>query len=223
SFNSPIGACETCRGFGRVIGVDAGLVIPDTGKTLAEGAIRPWQTPSFRECQDDLARHAKKKGIPMNEPWSQLPQEVRDWVWDGDGSAREGHWYGVQGFFNWLESKAYKMHIRVLLSKYRAYTECPGCHGTRLKAESQWWHLHAGDRHLNLHEVMTLSLQDCAAFFDALANTQRTAGSALDEATTLLLTEIRSRLGFLLDVGLSYLTLDRQSRTLSGGEVQRIN
>ncbi len=223
SFNSPIGACETCRGFGRIIGVDFGLVIPDEGKTLAEGAVRPWQTPSFRECQDDLVRHAKKKGVSLTVPWKDLPEDARRWVLEGDGSAREGHWYGVRGFFQWLESKAYKMHIRVLLSKYRAYTECHACHGTRLKPQSQWWHLHALGKRLSLHEVMTLSLEDCAAFFTALADTPREAGSALDEATQLLLTEIRSRLGFLLDVGLGYLTLDRQSRTLSGGEVQRIN
>ncbi len=227
SFNSPIGACEECRGFGRIIGVDFGLVIPDANKTLGEGAVRPWQTPSFKECQVDLVRHARKNKIPLDVPWQKLKKSEQQWVLEGDGEAQDGHWYGVRGYFNWLETKAYKMHIRVLLSKYRAYTECPSCHGTRLKAESQWWRLHAGTgqaaQDLNLHEVMTLSLENCAAFFTALANEKRVQGTALDEATTLLLTEIRSRLTFLLDVGLGYLTLDRQSRTLSGGEVQRIN
>lgn len=227
SFNSPIGACESCRGFGRIIGVDFGLVIPDENKTLGEGAVRPWQTPSFKECQVDLVKHAKKNKIPIDVPWHKLKKAQKEWVLEGEGSAQDGHWYGVRGYFNWLETKAYKMHIRVLLSKYRAYTECPACHGTRLKAESQWWRLHAGSgktaQDLNLHEVMTLSLEHCANFFEALAAEKRKEGSALDEATILLLTEIRSRLTFLLDVGLGYLTLDRQSRTLSGGEVQRIN
>ncbi len=223
SFNSPIGACESCRGFGRIIGVDFGLVVPDESKTLAEGAVRPWQTPSFSECQVDLQKHAKKKKIRLDVPWSKLNKAEREWVLEGEGRAKDGHWYGVRGFFNWLESKAYKMHIRVLLSKYRAYSECPQCHGTRLKAESQWWRLHAGKQHLNLHEVMTLSLEHCAAFFTELAKAAHKNKTGMDEATSLLLTEIQSRLGFLLDVGLAYLTLDRQSRTLSGGEVQRIN
>jgi len=227
SFNSPIGACETCRGFGRVIGVDLDLVIPDADKTLAEGAIRPWQTPSFKECQDDLVRHARQQKIALDVPWRRLTAAEQAWVLDGDGRAQVGHWYGVHGFFRWLESKAYKMHIRVLLSKYRAYTECSACRGTRLKPQSQWWRLQArgadGLQALSLHELMTLSLEDCADFFARLEAMPRQAGSALDEATRLLLTEIRSRLGYLLEVGLGYLTLDRQSRTLSGGEVQRIN
>ncbi|MDP2346216.1 MAG: excinuclease ABC subunit A [Gammaproteobacteria bacterium] len=241
SFNSPIGACDECRGFGRIIGVDFGLVIPDVNKSLAQGAVRPWQTPSFKECQDDMMRFARKRKIPTDTPWSQLSTEHQQWVLEGEGSSEDGLWYGVRRFFNWLETKAYKMHIRVLLSKYRAYTECHVCHGTRLKAESLWWRLHGADRHLNINEVMTLSLEHCADFFAALAGGRidsgdggnihsrarlaptGSAGSALDEATQLLMTEVRSRLGYLLDVGLGYLTLDRQSRTLSGGEVQRIN
>lgn len=223
SFNSPIGACESCRGFGRIIGVDFGLVVPDENKTLAEGAVRPWQTPSFSECQVDLVKHAKKKKIALDVPWSKLKKSDQEWVLEGEGSAKDGHWYGVRGFFNWLETKSYKMHIRVLLSKYRAYSECPECHGTRLKQESQWWRLHAGERHLNLHEITTLSLEHCAEFFTAIADHARKANTELDEATALLLTEIRSRLNFLIDVGLAYLTLDRQTRTLSGGELQRIN
>ena len=222
SFNSPVGACDTCRGFGRVIGVDYGLVIPDEGLTLAEGAVRPWQTPSFKECQVDMARAAKRRAIPMNVPWRDLSEEQRQWVLEGEGEGSK-QWYGVRGFFNWLESKSYKMHIRVLLSKYRAYTECDTCHGARLKSESLWWRLHTlpqedpkgADWHLNIHEIMNLPLARCADFFATMADTSVTGD--------LLLTEIRSRLGYLLDVGLGYLTLDRQSRTLSGGEVQRIN
>ena len=126
SFNSPLGACDTCRGFGRVIGVDYGLVIPDEKKSLREGAIKPWQTPSFKECQTDLAKYVKKRGVAMDVPWRDLPAADRAWVLEGDGDwvswkkSWPGSWYGVGRFFKWLESKAYKMHIRVLLSKYRA-------------------------------------------------------------------------------------------------------
>ncbi|HVL36693.1 MAG TPA: excinuclease ABC subunit UvrA, partial [Burkholderiales bacterium] len=220
SFNSPIGACEACRGFGRVIGVDFGLVVPDETKSLAEGAVRPWQTASFKECQDDLAKYAKKRAIPLDVPWNRLSPEQRDWVLEGEPEwvswrkSWPGVWYGVRRFFKWLESKAYKMHIRVLLSKYRAYTECADCRGTRLKPDAQLWRL--GGR--SIHELMLQPIAGTQAFFRDLA-----LPAPLDEATDLLLGEIRSRLGYLCDVGLGYLTLDRQSRTLSGGEVQRIN
>jgi excinuclease ABC subunit A len=223
SFNSAIGACTECRGFGRIIGVDFGLVIPNTQKTLAEGAIKPWQTPSFHECQDDLIRHARKQKIPMNVPWHSLSKTQQDWVLEGDGGDGDGekHWYGVRGFFSWLETKAYKMHIRVLLSKYRDYTECPVCAGGRLRPESQWWHLHAAGKQLNVQELMRLPLEQCAEFFRSI--TPSPDAGVMDTAASLLLGEIRSRIDYLLDVGLGYLTLDRQSRTLSGGEVQRIN
>ena len=128
SFNSPIGACDTCRGFGRVIGVDYGLVIPDESKTLGEGAVKIFQSKSYGECQDDLAKYAKKRGVAMDIPWRKLPEEHRAWVIEGDrewvswNKSGKTHWYGVQRFFNWLETKAYKMHVRVLLSRYRAYT-----------------------------------------------------------------------------------------------------
>jgi excinuclease ABC subunit A len=150
SFNSPIGACETCRGFGRVIGVDFGLVIPDESKTLAEGAVKPWQSPSFKECQGDLEKMAKKYGVAMDIPFRDLPAEHRRWVLEGDDkwknwdSSWPRYWYGVRHFFDWLESKAYKMHIRVLLSRYRSYTECPACHGARLKPDALLWRLGSG-------------------------------------------------------------------------------
>ncbi len=217
SFNSPIGACDTCRGFGRIIDVDFSLTIPDESRTLGKGAVKPWQTPSFRECQSDMKRFARKRGIPMDVPWAELSTEQQAWVLEGESDVDSGQWYGVRGFFKWLESKAYKMHIRVLLSKYRAYTECPDCHGSRLKPEALWWHLQ-GDRRCSIDQLMQLPLEQCAQFFD-----QVRLPPAFDEAADLLLGEIRSRLGYLLDVGLGYLSLDRQSRTLSGGEVQRIN
>lgn len=247
SFNSPIGACETCKGFGRVIGVDWGLVIPDENKSLKDGAIKPIQTPSYAEVQRDLIKFAKKRGIAVTTAWKDLSEKDRQWVIDGEGSWSKGVWYGVREFFDWLESKAYKMHIRVLLSKYRAYTPCKACGGARLKPESLWWRIGSFDEAqkalagrkrfkpvgasladktfhalpgLNIADTMQLPLANALAFFNQLA---ADSGSAIDEATELLLGEVRSRLGFLCEVGLEYLTLDRQSRTLSGGEVQRIN
>ncbi|MBM3393308.1 MAG: excinuclease ABC subunit A, partial [Betaproteobacteria bacterium] len=251
SFNSPIGACEACRGFGRIIGIDFGLVVPDLNKTLAQGALKPWQTPSFKECQDDLTKHAHKNDIPLDVPWNQLSDAQRHWVLEGDtgwvswSKSWPGKWYGVRKFFEWLESKAYKMHIRVLLSKYRAYTPCNACDGARLKPDSLLWRLGSKTEAdaalgatarfkpkqvdwtpeqlhalpgLTLHDLMLLPIERIHALFATL----RFAG-ALDQATDLLLAEIRARLSYLIEVGLGYLTLDRQSRTLSGGEVQRIN
>ncbi len=245
SFNSPVGACEACRGFGRTMGIDYGLVVPDESKTLAGGAIRPWQTQSNAECQRDLVRLAKKRGIAVDVAWRDLTQDERQWVIEGEGSWAPNVWYGVERFFEWLESKSYKMHVRVLLSKYRSYNKCDSCDGARLKPESLLWRagtradadrvLDPARRHvpgsvklksasyrklpgLNVHDVLSLPVTDCATFFETLKLPE-----PFDEATDLLLAEIRGRLGFLNDVGLGYLTLDRQSRTLSGGEVQRIN
>jgi excinuclease ABC subunit A len=245
SFNSPLGACDTCRGFGRVIGVDYGLVIPDESLSLRDGAIRPWQTKSFSECQDDLIKFASKRDVPVDVPWAELSEEDRDWVVNGEGARRKGLWYGVKGFFKWLESKSYKMHVRVLLSKYRSYTPCAACNGARLKSEALLWRLGgeqvasdglplprrympSGTRWteatlaslpgLCLHDVVMLPIDRCRDFFSTL----RLSGP-LDEAGSQVLEEVRSRLEFLVRVGLGYLTLDRQSRTLSGGEVQRIN
>jgi len=249
SFNSAYGACETCRGFGRVIGVDLGLVIPDERKTLRGGAIKPMQTPAWKECQDDLMRYAAKAGIPRDTVWSALTQPQRDWVINGspDWNGKwQTHWYGVKRFFEYLESKAYKMHIRVLLSKYRSYTPCEVCGGARLKTESLLWRL--GTKlnadavlepvqrflprgvdwnraqlealpGLTVHDLMLLPIERIRRFFDNL----NLPSALLDDALKLLLAEVRTRLKYLCDVGLGYLTLDRQSRTLSGGEVQRIN
>jgi excinuclease ABC subunit A len=221
SFNSPLGACETCRGFGRVIGIDFGLVIPDPGKTLRGGAVKPWQTESNRECQQDLLRFAKKRGVPLDTPWRELSDEQQQWVLEGEGPWERKVWYGVRRFFQWLESRSYKMHVRVLLAKYRSYTSCHACHGARLKEEALLWRLPARGTTgpgLDIHAVMLLPLDRCLAFFERIE-----LPAPLDEATDQLLGEVRSRLGFLVRVGLGYLTLDRQSRTLSGGEVQRIS
>ncbi|NSX06841.1 excinuclease ABC subunit UvrA [Cupriavidus gilardii] len=249
SFNSAYGACEACRGFGRVIGVDLGLVIPDGRKTLREGAIKPMQTPAWKECQDDLMRYAARAGIPRDTPWAELTQDQRDWVVDGDPAWNgkwNSQWYGVRRFFDYLESKAYKMHIRVLLSKYRSYTLCETCGGARLKTEAMLWRLGSRENAdavldparrvmprgvawrreqlealpgLTVHDLMLLPIDRIRRFFDTLT----LPSVLLDDALKLLLTEVRTRLKYLCDVGIGYLTLDRQSRTLSGGEVQRIN
>jgi len=249
SFNSAFGACEACRGFGRVIGVDLGLVIPDERKTLRNGAIKPMQTPAWKECQDDLLTYAGEAGIPRDTAWKDLSAAQREWVIEGTPNWKGNwnkQWYGVKRFFDYLESKAYKMHIRVLLSKYRSYTECPSCRGARLKTEALLWRvgskpladaaLPAAQRFLpagvawtreqlealpglSLHDLMQLPIAKLRDFTDQL----QLPSTMLDEALKLLLDEIRHRSRYLCDVGLGYLTLDRQSRTLSGGEVQRIN
>ncbi len=250
SFNSAVGACDTCRGFGRVIGVDWGLVIPEQKLTLRQGCIKTIQTPAWKEIQDDLMRHAETEGIPRDTPWNQLTPAQQHWVlqgspdWKGKWSEQ---WYGIQRFFAYLESKAYKMHIRVLLSKYRSYTECPDCAGARLKTDSLLWRIGSkADADavlppeqrflpvgttwsraqlqalpgLCLHDLMRLPIDRLRQFFDGLATT---GPSAETQALRLLHSEIQTRLKYLCDVGIGYLALDRQSRTLSGGEVQRIN
>ena len=222
SFNSPLGACDTCRGFGRVIGIDYGLVIPDENKTLADGAVKPWTTESFENCQKDLLKFAKKRGIATNIAYKHLPEEHQLWVIEGDANF-DGNWegsffYGVARFFEWLESRTYKMYVRVMLSKYRSYTPCTRCNGARLKPDALLWKLPSDTDKYNIHQLMQMPLAKVAQLFSNIRLT-----GALDEASDLVLQEIRTRLGFLLQVGLGYLTLDRQSRTLSGGEVQRIN
>lgn len=220
SFNSPLGACEACRGFGRVIGIDFGLVIPDENKTLEGGAIKPWQTPSYKECQVEMEKYAKRANVSINTPWKYLPPEHQEWVlhgdplWKGGSQAWKTQWYGVQRFFDWLETKSYKMHVRVLLSKYRSYTPCPTCKGARLKPDALLWRIQGK----SIQDLMLTPIVQLRTFVD-----QVTFPGAMDAAMDLVLTEVRARLKFLCDVGLGYLTLDRQSRTLSGGEVQRIN
>jgi excinuclease ABC subunit A len=352
SFNSAVGACETCRGFGRVVGVDMGLVIPNEKLTLRAGAVKPMQTPAWQECQDDLMRHAETAGIPRDTPWYKLTPEQHHWVingspnWNGKWNQ---HWFGIKRFFEYLETKAYKMHIRVLLSKYRSYTPCGTCGGARLKTESLLWRVGSKDQAdavldpakrfmpagvkwsreqleslpgLCLHDLMLLPLDKLRRFFDALqvglggtrfggaesgvsagasyirfataksapidtpdsagcspdrdteqpiasvlnavpnylaegraapgadlavaqqmheapgaalpsapedgsarhaASAQSSTSEAEAKTLKLLLEEICTRLKYLCEVGIGYLSLDRQSRTLSGGEVQRIN
>jgi len=264
SFNSAVGACETCRGFGRVIGVDLGLVIPNDKLTLRAGAIKTIQTPAWKEAQDDLMRHAEAAGIPRDTPWNKLTPEQQHWVIEGSPNWKgkwNQQWYGVRRFFGYLESKAYKMHIRVLLSKYRSYTPCPSCAGARLKLESLLWRIGTKEDAdavlaparrfmpvgvkwsreqlealpgLCLHDLMLLPIERLRRLFDRMAvrpelvegpgqASTSSARTGVEEALKLLFDEITTRLRYLHDVGIGYLTLDRQSRTLSGGEVQRIN
>ena len=213
SFNSPIGACDTCRGFGRVIGIDYDLVVPDKTRTIAGGAIKPLRTKTYRESQDDLERYARRRGVPLDTPWSELTEEHVRWIIDGDGDG-DGVWYGLSRFFAYLEARSYKMHIRVLLSKYRSYRECTECRGARLKGESLMWRIDGK----NIRDVMVMPISEAYAFLSNI-----TIPPDAEKTVGVLMEEISARFSYLLDVGLSYLTLDRQSRTLSGGEVQRIN
>lgn len=257
SFNSAMGACDTCRGFGRVIGVDYGLVIPNDKMTLRSGAIKTLQTPAWAENQDDLMRYAEAAGIPRDTPWYKLTPDQQHWVIHGTPGYKDGQWkkqwYGIKRFFAYLETKAYKMHIRVLLSKYRSYTPCETCGGARLKLEALLWRLgskEAADAALppekrfmpvgvdwtraqleampglSLHDLMQLPIDRLMQFFNGLAPAVLQEGDEPDaefKALKSLFEEIHTRLKYLCDVGIGYLTLDRQSRTLSGGEVQRIN
>lgn len=220
SFNSPLGACETCRGFGRTMGIDYDLVIPDHSLTLRDGAIKPIQSGSFRDLQERLVARAKTNKIRLDVAYADLTPKEKRWLVDGEGRMREGLWPGIKRIFEWLESKAYKMHVRVLLSRYRSYETCASCDGARLKPEGLQWRLHSGQHteQLNVHELMLLPIRRLQKFFDRLELPNGT-----DKALSQLLTEVQKRIGFLADTGLGYLTLDRQSRTLSGGEVQRIN
>jgi len=208
SFNNPYGACPKCQGFGNTIDFDLDLVIPDKLKTLADGAIEPWTKPKYRPLFTDLKRYAKQAGIPLDVPWVDLSDEHKNLVLNG-----EGKFPGVRGFFHHLEKKKYKLHVRVFLSRYRGYSVCPDCHGARLRLEARQVKINRK----NLCEVCSLTVEDALKFFERVELNAEQA-----EIADKLLQEIRERLRFLNDVGLDYLTLDRLSSTLSGGEAQRI-
>lgn len=256
SFNHPVGACPICRGFGRIISIDYNLVLPDRSKTLAEGVVKPWQTGTGAESQSDLRRMCRHFGVPMDVPFEKLPKKWQDLVINGEpdyGKDEEHHWprawYGVKGYFRWLESKAYKMHVRVLLSRYRTYTPCPDCRGQRfqpdsllyrvsasglqqipadtsanenLRAEAQMTMPGAGTRPTSptLADFYQLPIRDALRFVEAVSSSHAFKNN---NALNLILSEVRSRLGYLEQVGLGYLTLDRPTRSLSGGETERVS
>ncbi len=208
SFNNPYGACPRCQGFGNTIDFDLDLVIPDKLKTLGECPIEPWTKPKYRPLFTDLKRFAKQADIPLDVPWADLEDEHRNLVLNG-----EGKFLGVRGFFNHLERKKYKLHVRVFLSRYRGYSLCPDCNGSRLRLEARQVKINGR----NICEICALTVEDALRFFEQVELSAEEA-----EIADKLLQEIRERLRFLNDVGLEYLTLDRLSSTLSGGEAQRI-
>jgi excinuclease ABC subunit A len=208
SFNNPYGACPTCQGFGNTIGLDLDLVIPNPGLSLKDGAIEPWTKPQHEWAMSELKQFCRAEKIPMNVPFVQLPREDQQAVIEG-----RDDWAGIRGFFEWMETKKYKLHVRVFLSKYRGYTLCPDCGGGRLRQEAR--DVRVGDR--TLPDVCSMSIKDADVFFASLELS--TEQMAIAER---ILFEIKRRLKFLVEVGLDYLTLDRLASTLSGGEAQRI-
>jgi excinuclease ABC subunit A len=208
SFNNPFGACPRCQGFGNTVDFDLDLIIPDKSKTLDQGAIDPWNRPKYRPFFTELKKAARAQGIPLDTPWYDMTQEQQDLVLDGFGS-----FPGVRGFFALLERKKYKLHVRVMLSKYRGYALCPDCKGQRLRAEARAVRL--GGK--NICEASALTIRAANEFFSSLKLSPMQA-----EIAGSILTEVQQRLHFLDAVGLDYLTLDRLASTLSGGEAQRI-
>ena len=209
SFNNPFGACPTCHGFGNIIELDMGLVVPDPSLSINQGAIEPWSKPHYRAQLADLKRAARKSGIRLDVPWKDLSDDERKFVVEGDGDFE-----GVRGFFRWLERKKYKVHVRVFLSRYRGYLACPDCGGARLRREAR--NVRIGGR--TVDEVSALTVDAARQFFTDLQLSEKESAVA-----DKVLKEIQKRLSFLSDVGLDYLSLDRLSSTLSGGESQRIN
>ena len=213
SFNNPFGACPRCQGFGNTVDYDLGLVIPDQSLSLLGGAIDPWNRPKYRPWFGELRKRAAELGVPLDVPWRELPEAARETVLRGkDGFA------GVMGFFAQLERKKYKLHVRVMLSKYRGYAECPDCRGQRLRAEARAVRVGSektGSK--NICQAAALTIAQAKEFFDGLE-----LSPMKEEIAGPILTEVRQRLSFLVAVGLEYLTLDRLASTLSGGEAQRI-
>lgn len=240
SFNSPVGACPACKGFGRIITIDPDLAIPDRSLTLAQGAVKPWQTGVSAECQKDMERAAKKRRMPMDVPFEQLTVGQQSWVMEGD----PGHgldadhqwpksWYGVMGYFKWLESKAYKMHVRVLLSRYRSYRKCHQCGGRRFNPDALRFRVTPADAggvalpivgpgggSITLADFYSLPVRDAFGWVERMCAAYPATNG--DPRATVLV-EVKTRLGYLNEIGLGYLTLDRPTRTLSGGETERVN
>jgi excinuclease ABC subunit A len=208
SFNNPYGACPRCQGFGNTMDFDLNLVIPDKGLSLAEGAIDPWNRPKYRPWFTEFRKHAAELGVPLDVPWRELPEAAREIVLRGKGT-----FAGVYGFFTQMERKKYKLHVRVMLSKYRGYAECPDCRGQRLRAEARSVRING----LSICQSTALTIAQAKEFFSALR-----LSPMHEEIAGSILHEVRQRLSFLYAVGLEYLTLDRLASSLSGGEAQRI-
>jgi len=209
SFNSPLGACTNCQGYGRIIGIDMEKVIPNRALRLDEMPIAPWNSAGYEDCYDDLKKASTKYRLPLDVPVKDLSEAEWDLLYNG-----RSKWYGIKGFFEWLETKKYKIHVRVKLAKYRSYEPCPQCHGSRLKAQASY----VTFRGLTIGDLFAMNVRDARRFWEYLPF------SKSEEALSgHLRREIVNRLTYLDEVGLSYLTLDRQTRTLSGGESQRIN
>ena len=240
SFNNPLGACPECRGFGRTIAIDLNKAIPNRRLSIKQGVVRVFRGVEFGESQKDLLRACARQEIDIKIPFEELPKADQDFVIEGErrsGSYTEedyenDRWYGVRGFFRWLESKTYKMHVRVLLSRYRAYVTCPSCSGARYQPEALNYKVQSGASvpvahpanrkpeafaTLNVPEFQALSILDARNFLTAIEI------PANDSTARMLGDEICARLNYLCEVGVGYLTLDRSTRTLSGGEVQRVN
>ncbi|HEV3272682.1 MAG TPA: excinuclease ABC subunit UvrA [Candidatus Methylacidiphilales bacterium] len=249
SFNNPQGACPACRGFGRTIEIDYERALPDRNLSIRDGVVKPWQSGVSLECQRDLLKHCAKRGIPLDKPFCELKPWMQKYVIEGElreGATPDelweaGGWYGVKGYFRWLETKAYKMHVRVFLSRYRVYKTCPVCHGARFQPEALQWklegrrkkeevkaggsadevvlpsHFSLPPSSLTLPEINRLPLTQARDFFESLPLPTD------DDAAEQLRDGILARLTYLIEVGLGYLTLDRATRTLSGGEIQRVN
>ena len=236
SFNNPLGACPDCRGFGRTIAIDLNKAIPDRSLSIKQGVVRVFRGAEFGESQKDLLRACAREEIDVNLPFEELPQADQDFVIGGERRSGEytdedyehDRWYGVRGFFRWLESKTYKMHVRVLLSRYRAYVTCPKCKGGRYQPEALNYRIVAAvcDRRDNVHGQplqLTLPRFQALSIFEARDVLGAIKCSPDDKTAQMLRGEICARLNYLCDVGVGYLTLDRSTRTLSGGEVQRVN
>lgn len=225
SFNSPLGACPECRGFGRVIHLDLDKAIPNKNLSIEGGVIQAWKGEVYSESHRDLITHAKKRGVSIKTPFNQLSPEQQQWILEGDpefdpeADNWSKYWYGVRGFFNYLETKTYKMHVRVFLYRYRTYQICPSCHGKRLQPESLCWQWKSH----TLPDLYEMSISSLLPLMRDEQERQHQRHGDQQDPLTISLRQIVHRLHFLDEVGLGYLTLNRQSRTLSGGEVERVN
>ena len=224
TFNNPMGACPDCRGFGRVIGIDLAKAIPDRHRSIHEGCVKPFQSERGEECQWDLELHGARRGLDLDCPFSDLREEEQNWVLYGERDDPEdawesNEWYGVKGFFEWMEGRAYKMHVRVFLSRYRSYTTCGSCRGARLQPEALCFQIDG----CTLPDLWRHPVAHLHEWVLELPHRIHDRSSSTDRTTKLVLSEITNRLRYLCEVGLGYLTLDRATRTLSGGEIERVN